>query len=834
MAETSKNKIYYNDDENSVADVLTDMKKMAESTDEAIEKSKYNDTQTKKDISNIQKEQTTQNTDISNIKKEQETQNTNIEENNSKIVELQKEKAKLETELKEMQEDFYQASVRGQASGEYIHVEDSSNCRARIGIGGNHEQETREGKNILELMEGTYSNNGITAVVKDGVITLNGTATAISFVGINLLKSLELTNNKTYHLSAFNEKTAGDSTNYCSLRINQDNIQVLFNKTNANGSITTNLKISYITIRTQTGITYNNFVVKPQLEIGNGTDTWEQGGVSPSLDYPSQVKAVGDNVNWFDVTQMKQTIPVGTSDFIYLTKKPNTKYTLSTSLPLADNNTADIFLISGHTTVGTTTDNGVWKENSRTITSDRNGYLTIAYRKQNVSSWTNLTSYKYKLVEGTETGEYSKYGQGSVKVTKSNKNLINKNLLTNYQILEDTGKLLSNNTRLITPFMYLKKGTYSLSCNLSRFAYAIYNIDKSFNCFVTWKAFPNQIVLNSDCYIKIEFIINPTGSEQVSIKDITYLQLEKGNTTDYEEHEEQSYIMPTQQPLRAIGDYKDTFIKKDGKWFERHYIARRIFNGIVNKFNSKHSSIYTDTRGLYQLNLPGKILGTNGSVAYGKSNYLKYKNGVAKDAIYQDCLWWENTSNYNYASIPFLSLTEANEWLVKLNDNGNPFYIDYVLAEPLDIECTEEQSKILDELENARTYKNVTNITTDSIAILDLDYAKDLDRLTEYSTEEQVIGKWIDGKTLYRKVVHVDSLPQNINTKYQYPHNINNLEELVKGIGIANRASDREKYQFPNVNTELWIDNTYIWLRTANDRSSYSAEIILEYTKTTD
>ena len=79
--------------------------------------------------------------------------------------------------------------------------------------------------------------------------------------------------------------------------------------------------------------------------------------------------------------------------------------------------------------------------------------------------------------------------------------------------------------------------------------------------------------------------------------------------------------------------------------------------------------------------------------------------------------------------MPFLSLTEANEWLVKLNDNGNPFYRDYVLAEPLDIECTEEQSRILDELNNARTYKNVTNITTDSIAILDLDYAKDLETL---------------------------------------------------------------------------------------------------------
>lgn len=50
MAKTSKNGIYYNDDEECIADVLSDMKKLAESADEAIEKSKYNDTEIKKEI----------------------------------------------------------------------------------------------------------------------------------------------------------------------------------------------------------------------------------------------------------------------------------------------------------------------------------------------------------------------------------------------------------------------------------------------------------------------------------------------------------------------------------------------------------------------------------------------------------------------------------------------------------------------------------------------------------------------------------------------------------------------------------------------------------------
>lgn len=52
MAETSKNKIYYNDNEDSVADVLADMKKLAESADAAIENVKYDDKEIQQTLEN--------------------------------------------------------------------------------------------------------------------------------------------------------------------------------------------------------------------------------------------------------------------------------------------------------------------------------------------------------------------------------------------------------------------------------------------------------------------------------------------------------------------------------------------------------------------------------------------------------------------------------------------------------------------------------------------------------------------------------------------------------------------------------------------------------------
>lgn len=144
--------------------------------------------------------------------------------------------------------------------------------------------------------------------------------------------------------------------------------------------------------------------------------TIEEGTGEKSPTNPYTLRCVGDDVNLFDKIQLDNNIAIGSSKHIYLTLKPNTKYTLLTNLPLSTENTADMFLISGHSTAGSTQANGVWNKNSRTIVSDNNGYLTIGYRKQETSSWTNLKDYKYILQEGTEVKE----GYGTVEIISQN------------------------------------------------------------------------------------------------------------------------------------------------------------------------------------------------------------------------------------------------------------------------------------------------------------------------------------------------------------------------------------------------------------------------------
>ena len=114
-----------------------------------------------------------------------------------------------------------------------------------------------------------------------------------------------------------------------------------------------------------------------------------------------------------------------------------------------------------------------------------------------------------------------------------------------------------------------------------------------------------------------------------------------------------------------------------------------------------------------------------------------------------------------------------------------------------------------------------------------------LTNLGNYSTEEKVIGKWIDGKPLYRKVISCGALPNS--TLKLVNHNISNIDNS-RIYGFAVRTSDKREFPLPfsssiniNENIQLDLTSTQIQIRTGVDRSSFNTSyIIVEYTKTTD
>lgn len=124
-------------------------------------------------------------------------------------------------------------------------------------------------ENLLNLPDGTYTDNGVTAVVKGGIVTLNGTSTSNSF--INIPYNYTFLANKNYTLSANNVSTlSGD--NY--VRLNYGTAVYFPTRlSSVNAKYTSNFNenttVNTCVIRTESGKTYNNFVIKPMLVEGS-------------------------------------------------------------------------------------------------------------------------------------------------------------------------------------------------------------------------------------------------------------------------------------------------------------------------------------------------------------------------------------------------------------------------------------------------------------------------------------------------------------------------------------------------------------------------------------
>lgn len=107
-----------------------------------------------------------------------------------------------------------------------------------------------------------------------------------------------------------------------------------------------------------------------------------------------------------------------------------------------------------------------------------------------------------------------------------------------------------------------------------------------------------------------------------------------------------------------------------------------------------------------------------------------------------------------------------------------------------------------------------------------------------YSTSNEVpIGTWIDGKTIYRKVMYWGAMPNK--TSVLKNHNIANIDYIVHVEGIA-KGSSNNPATYQNIptanpalefNCGLWANKNQIGMKTGDDRSYQTAYVWIEYTK---
>lgn len=277
---------------------------------------------------------------------------------------------------------------------------------------GGHKQKTRSGYNFWKPFT-SQTKDGVTLTVKDdGSYVLSGTATKITSFYVNGLNY----DAADYTIALFNSTAISNEGFYVQVEHENGLLKQAFLTTNIIKSGTTG-KINALSIVIPADLTLNNFTFKPMLLKGiytaNTMLRFEQYGMMPSTDYPSEIKTVGSNVNLFDGTikasnQRISTSGTGTyaaqgysiSDYIEILS--DTDYIISTDESFYCLYDKDKKFISGNS----------FSNRKKCTTNSNAKYIKFDFKTEEAN--------KIKLEKGSTATPGSAYGTGCVEIKVQN------------------------------------------------------------------------------------------------------------------------------------------------------------------------------------------------------------------------------------------------------------------------------------------------------------------------------------------------------------------------------------------------------------------------------
>lgn len=687
------------------------------------------------------------------INKKDNEQDEDIKANKETIKEIQAENERLRNDIKSI-------AVVGEENGENIHIEDSSNARCELEIGGNQKQETREGYNQFKITSTQTQSAGVTITkIDESSVSYQGTTTGmfthmlVEYDG----NGLEIT--KQMYLKAFGNLTnailsvkliKNGKTESSYLRVSPDLIL-------SAGDVLQQIYVQQQNI----GILISGTLKVLLTDYENKDKPYEQYGASPSFAYPSPVKSVGNIKNILDMSNAKNGASAGiicttnadgsykykgtaTSQYInvwfmggYATDLP-TLFTLEPGTYYIN----DVSLFEGTT--------GFANDSSKKIWTFIRAYNVTGVRAVGAVSGNTYDETKYPIIAKIDHEiPWVSYNCGSAKIDIFNKNYLSKipkKSITAQGITSTfdgekficKGTAQTNYFNLLTEKVYKKigKGIKTLSTNKLKKGRAFIHFDyvdgTSQNYYTSINTNQVRFTLNKDVESYRLNVDSITAGD--TIDDNIYVQLEDGNiATEIEKAENQEYLVDVQQEMLE----GDTFVRQDGKWYEMHNWIKIIVDGTNVKVTDTKDTGYVIQA----------LLGTkNCKPGIGYSNRF----------IYDKVLTWKTPNTLIFTTIGVYlhfdrsllgDLTINNEninaMLKKQYDSGNEIYVLGQLLEPQLLECTETQSKVLDEIYNkAHTYKNITNISAESAEvnpIVSLKYLKDVE--TEHNKLQAQINE---------------------------------------------------------------------------------------------
>ena len=751
-------------------------------TKEAVNNNAEELMQAQKDISTLKEDNKTNKSSIDVLEKSNETINKSLEDIDTKDkkqdedVKANKESIKeIQAENERLREDIKSIATIGEASGENIHLEDSSEARCEIEICGNHQQDTREGYNQFKITSTSTKSAGVTITkIDESSVSYQGTTTGmfthmlVEYDG----NGLEIT--KQMYLKAFGNLTnailsvkliKNGKTESSYLRVSPDLIL-------SAGDVLQQIYVQQQNI----GILISGTLKVLLTDYENKDKPYEQYGASPSFAYPSFVKAVGDVKNILDMSNAKGGTSGGITcnmiaDGSYTYKGTASSKAINIWLLGSYNNKTSIFRLEPGTyyidgVVLFDGNNVLANPDTAKIFTFINAHDITGVRALDAVLENTYDETKYPIIaEIDHEIPWVPYEMGYIKVNEFNKNYLSKipkKSITTQGITStfDGEKFICKGTAMYNYFnlvtqriqQHFKAGTYTFSSNMFakgraciRFYYEDGTADTYYSNINTRKI---SFTLKKDAYEYFLMVDGLTVGGGDVIDCIIKLQLEDGNTaTEIEKAENQEYLVDVQQPMFE----GDTFVKQDAKWCEKHNWKTMSFDGqnmasqaggtfadfkengnIVRTFEIKDLLISSVRNDIFCDKLPRQA----DSMWNGKSTGIQSWQGQNKILI----------------SLPFDDVEKKYGQKLTVDNYVTAFYmylqnevliISYPLAEPILLECTEAQSKVLDEIySKAHTYKNITNISAESSEvnpIVSLKYLKDVE--TEHNKLQAQINE---------------------------------------------------------------------------------------------
>lgn len=206
------------------------------------------------------------------------------------------------------------------------------------------------------------------------------------------------------------------------------------------------------------------------------------------------------------------------------------------------------------------------------------------------------------------------------------------------------------------------------------------------------------------------------------------VMLEEGTElTEFEENEQNSYILPIQQEM-LNGDYFE--LEEDG-WKEVHGWDKLSENAVLinalirteenrTSFNYQVDNIKPNAWSIIQNNAKCNRFAQVSPSLVANSNCFSVWNQNNVITFTIDNSYLDDVSDSQKAIESWNTLLQ--EW----KNEGDPLELYYERQEYIKLACTEEQSAVLDKLNNLDLFKNTNNIiTTEDIALLKLKYVVD-------------------------------------------------------------------------------------------------------------